>query len=279
MDHRITRHRIAFRLSIAITLLMVAQSATGLLFRHLYGDNIFVKSAWYGNDLITLFVATPLMIATLLLVARHSIKAYSIWWGVLAYVFYNYSFYLFGAALNSFFLLYVALFTLSGYALILELSSVCIETFRAATWGRVPVAPLSIYMAVWGVFLTGVWLAQSLNFIFTGTIPEIVIATDHPTNITAALDLSIMVPAVLLGATLIWKRNPWGLVLAIMMNVKGALYALVLATGSIVAARAGIPEVESQIPLWFFLSGASLLCCFLLLGRWSPADQKPPVSG
>lgn len=261
----IIRHQIAVGLSLVILFLMIAQAAIGLAFAGLYRDNAFVRSAWYGNDLVSLLIASPLLAGVLLWLRRHSTRAKFLLLGVLAYVFYNYAFYVFGAALNSFFLLYVALITLSAYALILGVSGFNIEELNAIRWSSVPIKPICSYMFLWGVFLSALWSLQSLNFAVTGTMPAIVTATAHPTNITAALDLSIMVPAVILGATLLWKRSPWGLLISIIMNGKGFLYALVLACGSFVASRGGIPEIASQIPLWLLLSAASLVCCVFLL--------------
>ena len=52
----------AYILSVIIATLMAVASASGL-FTDLYRDNATVTAAWRGNDLVTLFVAVPLLIA------------------------------------------------------------------------------------------------------------------------------------------------------------------------------------------------------------------------
>src|SRR5581483_3659321 len=84
----------------------------------LYRDNTLVTAAFRGNDLITLAVAVPGLLITLLIARGGSTRAYLIGLGLLAYMLYNYVFYLYGAAFNRFFLLYVALVALSIAALI-----------------------------------------------------------------------------------------------------------------------------------------------------------------
>src|SRR5687768_13538763 len=109
--------------SIIILLLAAIASGGGLLLNNLYRDNDFVKSAWKGNDIITLLVIVPMMTLIVIIALKHySIRVQLVLMGLLGYMVYNFAFYLFGAAFNIFFLLYVVLFSLSILALILGLS-------------------------------------------------------------------------------------------------------------------------------------------------------------
>ena len=55
-----------------------------------------------------------------------------VWMGVMLYMFYNYAFYLFGAKFNEFFLIYVALFSLSLYSIIIGLLNVNIHKIHGS---------------------------------------------------------------------------------------------------------------------------------------------------
>ena len=264
----------AYVLSAIIAILMIMQSMGGLFLNGLYRDNTFVQSGWYGNDLVTLVVAAPLLVGALIFSIRGSPPAQLLWLGMLDYTLYNYAFYLFGAAFNSFFLIYLALFTLAIYALIFALVNIDVVAISQQFQARTPIRWISGYMVLWAVILGGLWISESLNFIFTNQLPGIVVATAHPTNVVAILDLSLMVPAVLLGAIWLWKRQPWGYMLAAIMNVKGAVFALVLAVGSHVGATHGISGLTEQIPIWVFLSTASLLCCGFLLGNMKSKEKE-----
>ena len=95
-------------LSIIIALLAAIASAGGIWINNLYNDNAFVKSAWYINDIIILFVVVPLLVMAIYLSQKGSQRWLMVWMGLMGYVFYNFAFYLFGAAFNIFFLIYTA---------------------------------------------------------------------------------------------------------------------------------------------------------------------------
>jgi hypothetical protein len=83
------------------------------------------------------------------------------------------------------------------------------------------------------LLLASLHISLYLGYVFTGQVPEIVINIKHPTNMISALDLSLAVPFGLLGAVWLWKRQPWGYVLAVMWNVKGAVYMAALSTATV----------------------------------------------
>jgi hypothetical protein len=89
-------------LSATVTLLTAVASAGGLLINNLYRDNDFVKQAWRSNDIVTLFIAVPLLIISIFLSQKGSQRWLLIRIGLLGYIFYNFAFYLFGAAFNFF---------------------------------------------------------------------------------------------------------------------------------------------------------------------------------
>ena len=88
-----------------------------------------------------------------------------------------------------------------------------------------------------------------------------------------ALDLSLLVPVFVLGAIWLWKRQPWGYVLAAMSTVKGATYTLVLTVVALWAANAGVPGASAEIPLWLFLTVAGLVASLFVLGNLKPANR------
>jgi hypothetical protein len=201
---------------------------------------------------------------------RGSQRAQLIWLGMLDYTLYNYAYYLFGAAFNRFFLLYVVLFTLSILALIFGLASVDAKGISQRFWARTPVRWVSGFMLFVAIGLTGVYCAQSLAFVATGQLPEIVVKSGHPTNVVFALDLSLVVPFFVLGAIWLWQRRPWGYVLAAIVNVKGTVYMLALSAVTASVVQAGVSEDLSQVALWGGIGAGSLIASLYLLGNVRP---------
>jgi hypothetical protein len=87
--------------------LMFAQALLGLLLPDQYKDAEWIRVTWYGNDWITILGAVPLLWIGIRTAARGSVRGLLLTLGMVAYSVYNYAFYLFGAALNVFFPLYV----------------------------------------------------------------------------------------------------------------------------------------------------------------------------
>jgi hypothetical protein len=263
-------------LSIALVILATIASAGGLLLDRLYRDNLFVTSAWKGNDVITLFVAVPLLVTAIIYANRGSQRSLLLWMGVLDYMLYNSAFYLFGAAFNWFFLIYTAMFGLSIFALIFGLVKLDMNGIIQAVRQKMPIKWIAAYMLFVATGLTVIYVIQSLGFIFTGEIPAIVTLTGHPTSIVFALDLTLLVPFLVLGAFWLLRRKAWGFVLAGICTIKGALYTLVLTAGSLWASNAGVEGAGSEVPLWLTLTALGLAACSLFYGNMK--NEKSPES-
>jgi hypothetical protein len=178
---------------------------------------------------------------------------------------YNYAFYVFGAAINRAFLIYVALFSLSIYALIFGFATLDVTAissrFRAAT----PVKWIGGYILLFALLLGGLWITRWLGFAVSGQIPADIVQTGHPTGMVYALDLSLLVPNLVLAGTWLWQRRPWGYVLASVMMVKGATYALALIAMSPFAAAAGVPGAWDLAALWAVLGAGCTVAAGVLL--------------
>lgn len=252
-------------LSIIIALLTLFVSVGGLFIDNLYRDNNFVLTAWYGNDLVTLIVAIPLLLGSLFFYMRGSQRGKLIWLGMLSYIIYNFAFYLFGTAFNWFFPIYVALFTLAIFTFIFGMIEVDIESIEGFFANKLYLKWVSIYMFLWAGILGIAWIGQWCSFVMTGRIPQIIIDTGSSNNLVAALDLSFVVPIVLLSAIWLWRHRPWGFVLAVVSNVKGLVYTVVLIVGSFIQAQSGVKGALDLIFLWLFFCVGCLLSLMYLL--------------
>ncbi len=266
------RLRATFALAAVTGGLMLAQSATGMLLPGLYRDQGFALDAWRVNDPVTLFVAVSVLFVSLALARRGSAGGFLVLLGAVQYAFYNYAFYLFGAALNVHFLLYVASFVASAIALIAGLTALDASAIGRSFSAATPVRLVAGYMGVWSALLGVAWVGQSLAFAITGTMPEL---GDEPFRLIAALDLSFVVAPVAIGAVWLWARGGWGFVIAVILNVKGAIYAGLLALGSLAAGPVAAGGGDGLLGLWTFFVVGSLASLVLLLANMrAPAEDS-----
>jgi hypothetical protein len=271
----VERLRVSLVLSGIVLALIAVASFAGVFAEGLYRDNLWATSQWRGADFIRFFVAVPLFAGAIYFTRKGSIRGLLVWLGFLWLAVYDYAFYLFAAAFNELFLVYVAIFGLSIGALIWALPQIDTHAIKQQFTDRVPHRLISGYMVFWVLMLGGLWVGMSVAFLITGNVPQSVIDSGHPTAIVFALDLGVLLPAVALAAYWLWKREPWGYVLAVMVNVKGATYALALISMGVFMERAGI-ESGGLAFLWAFFAVASLAAALGLLWnlRESAADVR-----
>jgi hypothetical protein len=265
----------SYIMTIFIVVLTLVAAVGGLFLDKLYTDtSSFALNAWYANDIIIIAVDLPLMIAALILAIRGSLRGQLVWLGMVEFTIYNYSYYLFGAALNSLFLVYVALFSLSMYTIVFGLIYLDYNRIDKSFKKKTPVKGISIFMILLAVILGGAWILQWVNFVRTGTPPQIMINVNSANNLVASLDLTFVVPLCFVAAYYLWKRRPIGFVLTVMLNVKGFVYNLILILGSFVQQQAGVKGAIDLVPLWVILCIGCLSSFVILLINMKPVQNK-----
>ena len=150
----------ARRMATLLIALMLVQSVLGLVWADQYRDVDWIRATWYANDWITLIAAVPLLWLGRLHAARGSVRGLLLVLGIAGYAVYNYAFYLFGAALNIFFPVYVAIFLLGIATLGLLLSPLDVSAIAGAFRHETPVRVIGGYLVFVAVGLAIVWLGM-----------------------------------------------------------------------------------------------------------------------
>ena len=254
----------AYRLTMVVAGLMLAQSALGLVFRERYLDVEWIATTWLGNDWVTLTVALPLLVAGLAWASRGSIRALLLWLGILAYALYNYAYYLFGAALNVFFPLYLAAEIAAALAMILAASSISPLDLASSFSRKTPVLVIGGYFAFVGIALACTWFALWAAHVFAGRPTPV---EPDAFKIVAALDTVLMAPALAIGGLLLSQRIAWGYVISAAAGIQASLYLTVLSINSIIFVVRGLASPPGEIPLWSSLAATTSAATLLLLSH------------
>ncbi|HET9249138.1 MAG TPA: hypothetical protein VFP13_04255 [Actinomycetota bacterium] len=238
--------QVAEGLSVAIVILMVGASAAGLVVDDLYPDGPWAREALRGGDLTTLLLAAPILLLSLFFVRRGSRRAQVVWLGTLAYSVYNYAYYAFGARFNDVFLIHIALLALAIWATTFAVAgidvAIVVRSLNRGRSGRWAGA----FLALVGTILGGLWIALSIRFAFTGgPMADIPIRGIH---LVFAIDLALLVPALVVAGVLCWRRSRSGILFAGVMTVMGALYQVNLLLAGVLQADAGVPGVKAFPP-------------------------------
>jgi hypothetical protein len=254
----------AYRLTVALGGLMFVQATLGLWFRQQYRDVEWIATTWLGNDWVTLAIALPLLAVSLTLTRRGSTRALLVWLGTLGYALYNYAYYLFGAALNIFFPLYVAALVGAALALIRALHVISPSDIARRFTGNTPAKLVGSYFVFVGVALAGTWLGMWAAYVFAGRPTPV---EPEAFRLVAALDMVLMVPALVGGGVLLCRCKPWGYVISAIAGVQASLYLVVLSLNSIIFVDRGLAHFPGELPLWGALATVTSTVTALLFAN------------
>ena len=261
----------AWVLSAVVLAVMVLTSAIGLLAANLYPEDTWAVAALRGNDLVTLALVAPaLAIAMVLSRRRPTSASVLVWLGLLFYGAYNYAYYAFGTAFNDVFLLHVVAFSASTAGLVLLASSIDADVAASGVGGGTRARVVAGFTTVVGLALLGAWGTISVRFAVTGDLPENVMPPSA-VHLVYALDMGVLAPAFLIAGVMLWRRMPWGSVLAVAVNASGAAYLAVLWAVGGFQADAGIAGTSWLSPVAVGSTLACLLATLALLVR--PGDR------
>jgi hypothetical protein len=269
--------RAAYRLSTAVVALMVAVSILGLVVHGLYRDGAWAREAFRGGDLVTLAIAAPLLALSLALAPRGSARGTAVWIGMLGYSVYNYAFYVFGPNFNDIFLLHILVFALSVFALACGLATLDIRTIgerlRLERWARW----LGALLVAVGLGQGALWIFLAIRYAVTGELLEDVpVGGQH---LVFALDLSLMMPALVIAGVLLFRRTAAGFLLGTATSVLGAVYTLNGLAAAWFQARADVPGTEAFSPDAIVLTAAMAVPAIVLLaGRRRAAGSDMEAS-
>jgi hypothetical protein len=238
--------RVAYVFSALVVVATVASSILGLFVDGLYKEGPWAAEAFRGGDLVTLVVTAPLLVVSLVQTVRGSRRWPAIWIGMFGYSVYNYAFYVFGASFNDAFLLHIAAMSMSLYGIALALPTLdwrsVGERLRLDRWaGWIG----GILIAV-GALQGAAWIALIVRNALTGEVlQQIPVRGQH---LVFALDLTLMMPALVIAGVLLVRRTAIGFLLATAVAFLGAVYSLNGNAAAWFQAHAGVAGAQAVSP-------------------------------
>jgi hypothetical protein len=204
-----------------------------------YYDTVSSAAQQQGNDVVTLFIALPLLAVSSWMTFRGSLCGHLLLTGTLGFFFYTYLSMCMLTAFNALFLVYVAIFGLSLYAFILCMMSFDLEDLPRHFSDRLPRGWIAALLFVIGAFLTLTWLMRVLSPLMQGTPP---LLDNGITMVIQAMDLSLIVPLAFLAGILLLRQSAWGYLLTSVFVLKAVALGLAVSAMVVNMTLAGTPE-------------------------------------
>ena len=224
-------------------------------------------------DAINLFIGLPFFVIAIYLTSRHSLRGKLLLGGFLCYFFYVYLMYATMMAFNRLFLIYVAIFSLSLVASLLNLRDIDVPSLPSHISARFPRRFFSIFAILLAAVLIILWSKLILSAMIPNQLPAEFAGRN--TLQSQALDLGLIVPLALAAGILLWRRSSWGYLLTGISLTHGAMMFIAIPMWIVVPLiREGKINLIEAIP---FL----ILCLVGLALAWMfyRSVQEEKVSG
>lgn len=255
---------LALFLSALIIPLVTLAAGGGLRIEGLYRDSPALVPVLQGQDLVTL-ILLPIMSAAIIVARRGSAAGLIVWAGALGYLCYTYLGASVAYAFNALILVYIALFSLTTFALLALCVSISPHELERRFDEGTPRRAVAVFLVLMALFLGAGELAQIVGALRTGELPAAMVQFGLSSYFVYALDLGLVVPLSLLGAAWLWRGQRWGTLLAGAMLIKAAVMGTALLSMNWFAIRAGGPGDGFLLPLWVAIAvGGAGMATWLL---------------
>ena len=204
-----------------------------------YYDTVSSAAQQQGNDVVTLFVALPLLVVSTWMTLRGSLRGRLLLTGTIGFFLYTYLSMCMLTAFNALFLVYVAIFGMSLYAFILCMMSFDLKTLPRHFSDRLPRGWIAALLFFIGVFLMLTWLGRVLTPLIQDTSP---LLDNGITMVIQAMDLSLIIPLAVLSGILLLRRSAWGYLLTSVFVLKAIALGLAVSAMVVNMTLAGTPE-------------------------------------
>jgi hypothetical protein len=193
---------------------------------------------------VILALGIPALLLSLFF-AQKSLKGLFMLAGTLGFFLYTYMSYAMTANYNNLFLVYVWLMTCSLAAFIAVCINITGYGLENCFAEKHKLKFAGIFMLVLGALVGAMWLQRILPPLFAGTTPESV--EHYTTLIIQAMDLGIVIPAMLVAGILTLKRNPIGYFLSVLLSVKALTLLTSITAMMINMGSHGVPPTIVEI--------------------------------
>lgn len=230
------------------------------VYKHMSAD---VAIQGIAQDVVTLFIAIPVLILVLIGALKGSHRSRYLLAGTAMYFFVTYLFYMAMGMYNRLFLVYAALIGLSFFTLFLVLCQEEWKGLKDRFTGRAPAKFAGGFLVFNAIAITLLWLSVVVPPLLDGSVyPD---SLDHYTTlIVQGYDLGLLLPLAIVSGILLIRRKDPGYLAGTTYLVFLSLLMTALTAKLIAMAINGVSVVPAIliIPLFALMS---IFCSVLML--------------
>lgn len=230
------------------------------IYRH---NSISLVAQGKAQDIVTVLLGIPLLLISLYLSNKESLKGRLLLTGTLGYFLYTYISYVFLWMFNSLFIVYVILMSASFFSFVLTMMSFDLENLHLHFNKKLPVKFVGGFQIFFAIALGMLWLGNIIPSSINGTVPE---GLEHYTTLVIqGLDLGFIVPIAVISGVLILKRKPLGYLLSSVIIIKGITMGTAITAMIIGMVYAGVQVSFMEIVMFPIINLIIIYCLVLIL--------------
>jgi hypothetical protein len=261
----------ALWVSLPLAVLVAIAACAGLWWPPTYArESALWAAQGMGGDAVNLAVIVPVLLLAAGLTQRGSMAARLVWMGTLVFLLYNFAVYATAVHFNALFLAYCGILGGSFYALAGSLASLSPANVAGAYGRRAPVKTMAAVLFSIALIFAALWLREDIPALISGQTPKSITDTGLFTNPVHVLDLSLVLPGLIVTAIQLLRRRALAFVLAPVLMVFCILMTVAIA-GMMVAMRLGSFAADYTTAAFFLASAAG--CAALLVRYFLPCSS------
>jgi hypothetical protein len=224
-------------------------------------------ATYQGQDILAL-LAVPVFYFVIHRAKKQSLTALIIWLGLNGYYLYIYSIYAFNGIYSELFLFYIAIISLSFYAIIRLVNAIRPSTTDQFFTKKIPVKLISIYFILIALFQAIAWVSiilQHINY-----------KEPAPANAVYVLDLALLLPLFFLTAYWLWRGHAQSYLTAPALLVFSSIYGMAFIAGQVLKYYRNLEyhPIATYLFIIFTFIAVVLSIIFLINKKKTPEKKK-----
>jgi len=202
--------RAAYWVSGALAVVSVVAAAGTFFVPGVLRGTAVMNGSARGTAIVMLAAGLPLLMVSMYVASRGSIRARVVWLGAVAYFLYNSVMFILGTPFNQLYLVYEAMLGLSTWSAVFVIRTIDLGSFRQRFSASLPARAIALYMLAIVTLNTLVWLRGAVPGVLSSSPPAILEGTGLVTVPTYDQDFAFWLPLTATAAIWMWRGQVWG---------------------------------------------------------------------
>ncbi len=220
-----------------------------------------------GQDIFDLFIVVPLLLISMFFTTKEKRIALFIFAGTVFYIMYSFFIYSFGIHFNQLFVFYCFTLGSSFYLFIMLITEMTYMDIARWFEDKTPVRSTASFLLLIAALFNFLWFSEIIPAVINNTIPKSVSSYNLLVNPVHVLDLSFVLPGLIITSILLIKKRKTGFIFAPLLLIFTVLLSLALISMAVMLNIRNVTEDFSLVIIFGVIAVISVIFLFILLRR------------